>query len=189
LIRLPRLSLFSQILHRLTNKFPVESFYSIFGLISFSLSLRLILCLSSCMPSDTETSVQTEDLCLGSLLGPQNCLLYLPLHKLAQNSFSFSGFAVHAMGQCFQSSTLLRSVDSNMTTTCQNSPMAVNCTRTSEPATNVPQSDTKYTGVRIPGGAGNFSLRHRVQTGCEDHPAPYPTGATDSFPGGIAAGA
>jgi hypothetical protein len=34
-------------------------------------------------------------------------------------------------------------------------------------------------GVRIPAGAGNFPLRHRVQTGSEARPASYPmiTGA------------
>jgi hypothetical protein len=31
-------------------------------------------------------------------------------------------------------------------------------------------------GVRIPAGAGNFSLRHRVQTGSGAHPASYPVG-------------
>jgi hypothetical protein len=38
-------------------------------------------------------------------------------------------------------------------------------------------------GVRFPEGAGNFSLRHRVQTGSGAHPAPYPMGTGDSFPG------
>jgi hypothetical protein len=31
-------------------------------------------------------------------------------------------------------------------------------------------------GVRIQAGAGNFSLRHHVQTGSGDHPASYPIG-------------
>jgi hypothetical protein len=44
-------------------------------------------------------------------------------------------------------------------------------------------------GVRIPAGAGNFSLRHRVQTGSGAHPASYPMGTRGSFPGGKAAGA
>jgi len=39
-------------------------------------------------------------------------------------------------------------------------------------------------GVRIPAGAGNFSLRHRVQTGSGTHPASYPTGTRGSFLGG-----
>jgi hypothetical protein len=41
-------------------------------------------------------------------------------------------------------------------------------------------------GVRVPAGAGNFSLRHRVQTGSG---ASYPVGSRGSFPGGKAAGA
>jgi len=44
-------------------------------------------------------------------------------------------------------------------------------------------------GVRFPAGAGNFSLRHRVQNGTGSHPASYPMGIGDSFPGGKAAGA
>jgi hypothetical protein len=43
--------------------------------------------------------------------------------------------------------------------------------------------------VRIPSGAGNFSLGHRVQTGSGAHPASYPMGTGGSFPGGKAAGA
>jgi hypothetical protein len=39
----------------------------------------------------------------------------------------------------------------------------------------------------MPVGAGNFS--HRVQTGSEAHPAPYPMGTGVSFPGSKAAGA
>jgi hypothetical protein len=38
--------------------------------------------------------------------------------------------------------------------------------------------------VRKPAGAGNFSLRHSVQTGSGAHPASYPMGGTrGSFPG------
>jgi hypothetical protein len=44
-------------------------------------------------------------------------------------------------------------------------------------------------GVRVPAGAGNFSLYHRVQTGSGAHPASYPMGTRGSFPGGKAAGA
>jgi hypothetical protein len=43
--------------------------------------------------------------------------------------------------------------------------------------------------VRFLMGAGNFSLHHRVQNGSVAHPASYPMGTTDSFPGGKAAGA
>jgi len=34
----------------------------------------------------------------------------------------------------------------------------------------------------------NFPLHHRVQNGCETHPASYPMGTRGSFPGGKAAG-
>jgi hypothetical protein len=44
-------------------------------------------------------------------------------------------------------------------------------------------------GVRVPAGAGNFSLHHRVQNGSGAHPASYPMGTRGSFPGGKAAGA
>jgi hypothetical protein len=44
-------------------------------------------------------------------------------------------------------------------------------------------------GVRFPEVAGNISLRHRVQTDYEAHPAAYPVGTDGSFPGGKAAGA
>jgi hypothetical protein len=44
-------------------------------------------------------------------------------------------------------------------------------------------------GVRLSVGAGNFSLLHRVQAGSEAHPASYPVGTGDSFPGDKAAGA
>jgi hypothetical protein len=37
-------------------------------------------------------------------------------------------------------------------------------------------------------GAGNFSLRHRVQNGSGAHPASYPMGTRGSFLGGKAAG-
>jgi hypothetical protein len=39
------------------------------------------------------------------------------------------------------------------------------------------------------GGAGNFSLHHRVKNGSGAHPASYPMGARGSFLGGKAAGA
>jgi hypothetical protein len=44
-------------------------------------------------------------------------------------------------------------------------------------------------GVRFPADAGNFSLNHRVQNGSGAHPASYPMGTRDDFPGGKAAGA
>jgi hypothetical protein len=40
-----------------------------------------------------------------------------------------------------------------------------------------------------PGGAGSFSLRHRVQTDTRPHPASYPMGTGGSFPGNKADGA
>jgi len=43
------------------------------------------------------------------------------------------------------------------------------------------------TGVRFPARIGNFSLRHRVQTGSGAHPASYITGTGCSFPEGTAA--
>jgi hypothetical protein len=43
--------------------------------------------------------------------------------------------------------------------------------------------------VRFPAGAGNFYLHHRVQNDSGAHPASYPMGTRDSFPGGKAAGA
>jgi hypothetical protein len=49
--------------------------------------------------------------------------------------------------------------------------------------------DDRIIGVRIPVGAGNFSLRHRVQTGSGAHPVSYPMGTRGSFPGGKAAAA
>jgi hypothetical protein len=36
--------------------------------------------------------------------------------------------------------------------------------------------DDRMIGVRFPVGPGNFSLRHRVQTGSGVHPASYPMG-------------
>jgi hypothetical protein len=43
--------------------------------------------------------------------------------------------------------------------------------------------------VRLPAGAGNFSLHHRVQNGSGAHPASYPVGTRGFFPGGKASGA
>jgi hypothetical protein len=43
-------------------------------------------------------------------------------------------------------------------------------------------------GVRVPAGAGNFSLHHCVQTGSGAHPASYPLGTRGSFPGCKATG-
>jgi hypothetical protein len=47
----------------------------------------------------------------------------------------------------------------------------------------------RWSGLRDPAEAGNFSLHHRVQTGSGAHPAPYPVGTRSSFPGDKAAGA
>jgi hypothetical protein len=49
--------------------------------------------------------------------------------------------------------------------------------------------DYRMVGVCFPAGAGNFSLRHRVQTGSGAHPGSYPMGTGGSSPGGKAAGA
>jgi hypothetical protein len=49
--------------------------------------------------------------------------------------------------------------------------------------------DDRGSRVRLPAGAGNFSLHHRVQNGSGVHPASYPMGTRGSFPGGKAAGA
>jgi hypothetical protein len=49
--------------------------------------------------------------------------------------------------------------------------------------------DVRMIGVRFPAGAGNFSLRHRVQTGSGAHAASYAMGTGGSFPGSKAAGA
>jgi hypothetical protein len=43
--------------------------------------------------------------------------------------------------------------------------------------------------VRFPGGAGNFSLRHRVQIGTGAYPASYPVGTGGPFSEGKLAGA
>jgi hypothetical protein len=43
--------------------------------------------------------------------------------------------------------------------------------------------------VRVPAGAGNFSLHYRVQNGSEGHPASYPMGNRGSFLSSKAAGA
>jgi hypothetical protein len=43
--------------------------------------------------------------------------------------------------------------------------------------------DDRYSGVRFPAGAGNFSLNHRVQKGSGAQPASYPMGTRGSFPG------
>jgi hypothetical protein len=48
--------------------------------------------------------------------------------------------------------------------------------------------DDRGSRVRFPAGDGNFSLHHRVQNGSGAHPASYPMGIRDSFPGGKAAG-
>jgi hypothetical protein len=47
--------------------------------------------------------------------------------------------------------------------------------------------DDRVSRVRIPAGAGNYSLRHRVQNGSGAHPASYPVGTRGSFTGGKAA--
>jgi len=44
-------------------------------------------------------------------------------------------------------------------------------------------------GAQVLLGAGNFSLRHCVQTSSGAHPASYPVGARGSSPGGKVAGA
>jgi hypothetical protein len=49
--------------------------------------------------------------------------------------------------------------------------------------------DNRMIGVRISAGAGNFSLRHCIQTGSGAHSSSYPMGTRGSFPGGKAAGA
>jgi hypothetical protein len=43
--------------------------------------------------------------------------------------------------------------------------------------------DDRGTRVRLPAGAGNFSLYHRVQNGSGVHPAFYPMGSRGSFLG------
>jgi hypothetical protein len=49
--------------------------------------------------------------------------------------------------------------------------------------------DGRGSKFRVPAGAGNFSLHHRVQDGSGAHPASYPMGTRGFFPGGKAAGA
>jgi hypothetical protein len=49
--------------------------------------------------------------------------------------------------------------------------------------------DDRGSRVRFLAGAGNFSLHHGVQNGSGVHPASYPMGTRDSFPGGKATGA
>jgi hypothetical protein len=49
--------------------------------------------------------------------------------------------------------------------------------------------DDRGSRVRFPAGAGNFSLRYRVQNGSGIHPASYPMGTRGSFPRGEVAGA
>jgi hypothetical protein len=46
-----------------------------------------------------------------------------------------------------------------------------------------------WSGVRVPAGAVNFSLHHRVHTGSGAHPVSYPMGTKGSFPGDKEAGA
>jgi hypothetical protein len=41
----------------------------------------------------------------------------------------------------------------------------------------------EWSGVRDPGGAGNFYTQHRVQTGSGTHLSSYPVGTRGSFPG------
>jgi hypothetical protein len=48
--------------------------------------------------------------------------------------------------------------------------------------------DDRGSRVRFPAMAGNFSLHRRVQNGSRAHPASYPMGTRDSFPGDKAAG-
>jgi hypothetical protein len=48
--------------------------------------------------------------------------------------------------------------------------------------------DERMIGVRIPAGAGSFSLRLRVQTGSGAHPASYQMRTGRSSPGSKAAG-
>jgi hypothetical protein len=47
--------------------------------------------------------------------------------------------------------------------------------------------DDRGSRVRLPVGAGNFSLHHRVQNGSGAHPASHLMGTRGSFPGGKAA--
>jgi hypothetical protein len=47
--------------------------------------------------------------------------------------------------------------------------------------------DDRGSRVRFQAGAGNFSIHHCVQNGYGAHPASYPMGTRDTFPGGKAA--
>jgi hypothetical protein len=49
--------------------------------------------------------------------------------------------------------------------------------------------DDRSFRVRLPAGAGNFSLHHHVQNDSGAHPASYPIVTRGSFPGGKEAGA
>jgi hypothetical protein len=49
--------------------------------------------------------------------------------------------------------------------------------------------DDRGSRIRLPAGAGNFSLHHRIQNGSGAHPASYPMGTRGSFPEVKAAGA
>jgi hypothetical protein len=44
--------------------------------------------------------------------------------------------------------------------------------------------DDRDSRVRLPAGAGNFFLHHRVHNGSGAHPASYPMGIKGYFPGG-----
>jgi hypothetical protein len=46
-----------------------------------------------------------------------------------------------------------------------------------------------WSGVRVPAGAQNLSLHHRVHNGSGAHPASYPMGTRGFFPGSKATGA
>jgi hypothetical protein len=46
----------------------------------------------------------------------------------------------------------------------------------------------RWSAFRVPAGAGNFSLHHRIQTGSGTHPASYPMGTRGSLPDGKAVG-
>jgi hypothetical protein len=48
--------------------------------------------------------------------------------------------------------------------------------------------DDRMIGVRFPAGAGNFSLRHHVQTVCGAHPTSYSMATRGCFLGCKAAG-
>jgi hypothetical protein len=48
--------------------------------------------------------------------------------------------------------------------------------------------DDRGSRIRVPAGARNFSLHHRVHNGSGTHPASYPTGTRGSFPVDKAAG-